>query len=118
MEFQEEINQNSYSNTVISSENTQFSLPSIVRFVLPMTKTILSNGKLLDKIFLDSIVAVQASLPADKASNITILKSTIQRKKGNLKAISYFTGYFQIRSPDCSYPGHNSQWPNNSTLFH
>ena len=62
--------------------------PIIVRFVLPIPKEILHNSKLLDKLFIESVIAVQKCLPIANVSQTTIFKSTIQRKKGNLKAIT------------------------------
>ena len=74
--------------TKFSQQNVTVSVPITVRYVLPIPKQVLKDRKLLEELFMESIIAVQKCLPTEKSSQITIFKSTIQRKKGNLKAIT------------------------------
>ena len=84
-----ERNQQNYAQIVTeNSPKIPLSAPIIVLFVLPIPKEIIRNRKLLDKLFLESVEAVQNCLPPENRAELTIYKCTILRKRGNLKAIT------------------------------
>ena len=83
-----ELDNNRYKNVLNSSSNSTSNsenMPIVINFALPLTVDMLKNYKLLDKIFVEAVIAVKKQL---NSNEITIFKSTVLRNKGNLKCIT------------------------------
>ena len=72
-------------NSLTTKENTAL---ASAQFVLPFTKEIFANVKEQEKLFKESIAAIQKELSRSERNNLTIIKTTIEKKDGKrLKAV-------------------------------
>ena len=77
----------SYSD-VINSDQNFTDLPIVIKFALPLRKEMFANPRLMDKLFMQCVSAIQKSLPPETVKFTTIFRSLIKRAKGNLKAVT------------------------------
>ena len=74
-------------NIASLSTKEQTALAS-AQFVLPFTKEIFANVKEQEKLFKESIAAIQKELPQSERNNLTIVKTIIEKKDGKrLRAV-------------------------------
>ena len=85
----------SYADKVTFSLQNHFnSSPIVIKFVLPLRKEDLKNGKLVNQIFLQAASAIMTSISGEEKHNVTIFRSIIERKiKNNLQAVTVILPY-------------------------